>query len=131
MRSLRSTRALRLVSAGAVLVASLFLFAGCTGVRQGSHPQGLSRQQALQLAVSLANQECQAKFSTAPFDTATSRIHFVDGRWSWGGLDLAGPAGLSADVSFDAHGDDRRVEAYLSADGLSPSLPPDSTRQRE
>lgn len=31
-------------------------------------------------------------------------------------LDLAGPAGLSASVSFDAHGEDRRVEVFLSTD---------------
>ena len=112
-------------------MASLLLLAGCASVRQSSAPQELSQQQALQLAVSLANQECQTQFARAPFDTATSGIHFLDGRWSWGGLDLAGPGGLSADVSFDAHGGDRRVEVYLSADGLSPSLPRDSTRQRD
>lgn len=101
----------------------------------GSHPPGgqalvLTEPQALDLAVQLANQECHARFKAAPFDASSSPIRYEKGRWWWGGLDLAGPGGMSASVSFDATGGDRRVEAYLSTDQLEGIIGTDSTRTR-
>ena len=104
---------------------------GCAGSSSQSDEGALSQTQALRLAVELANEECQARFAAAPFDTASYPIRFVNGRWWWGGLDLAGPAGLSASVSFDAEGGDRRVEAYLSTDQLQGTYSADSLRVRE
>ena len=104
------------------LVAFIILVAlGCGGTKDRNVTAVLSQPEALKLAVSLANEDCLSKFSMAPFDSTSSTIEFKDGRWSWGGLDLAGHAGLSASVSFDAHGNDRRVEVYLSTDRLQGS----------
>ena len=99
----------------------LLLFAlGCLGARQGGHSESLSETQALELAVALANAECKAKFAAEPFDVSSYPIRFIDGRWQWGKLDLAGPTGLSARVSFDAQGQSRRVEVFFSTDKVTP-----------
>jgi len=103
---------------------------GCAGTPSGGPKGILSEAQALSLAVEIANQECQAKFSATPFDTASYPVRFADGRWWWGGLDLAGPGGMSASVSFDATGGDRRAEAYLSTDRVQGLYGTDSTRVR-
>jgi hypothetical protein len=110
---------------------ALLCLLGCAGSSSDSDKGALSQSQALQLAVELANEECQAQFAAAPFDTASYSIRFVNDRWWWGGLDLAGPGGLSASVSFDAAGGDRRVEAYLSTDQLQGQIGPDSARVPE
>ena len=104
-----------------VLVASCAFFAlGCLGSRQAGHSGTLSEAQALELAVVLANAECKAKFATEPFDDSSYPIGFINGRWQWGKLDLAGSSGLSARVSFDAEGQTRRVEIFLSTDKVAP-----------
>jgi len=113
-----------LIAAAAVAVAM-----GCTAARKSPIRARLSSDQALELAVGLANEECRARFSRTPFDRATSDVQLAGGRWSWGGLDHAGPEGLSAAVSFDEFGGDRHVEVYLSTDGLTPVLSRDSTPQ--
>lgn len=105
----------------ATVCAALVL--GCGGTQDGGTERPISESQALELAIEIANEECMSKFSTAPFDRSSSRIVFKDGRWLWGGLDLAGPAGLSASVSFDAYGANRHVEVFLSTDRLQPSSP--------
>ena len=110
---------------------ALLCLLGCAGSSSQSDEGALSQTQALQLAVELANEECQARFAAAPFDSASYPIRFVNGRWWWGGLDLAGPGGLSASVSFDAAGGDRQVEAYLSTDQLQGTYGADSLRVRE
>jgi hypothetical protein len=129
MKLKRTTAVVQVSRMVAFATALILLVAGCTTARRGSANPRLSDEQALVLAVGLANQECEARFSRTPFDKATSNIRFANGRWSWGGLDLAGQEGLSAAVSFDEFGGDRVVEVYLSADGLTPIIPRDSTPQ--
>jgi hypothetical protein len=102
----------------AIAAAILVVLAGCTATRESSRAHRLSEDEALQLAVTLANQTCQAKFARAPFDAKTSSVRFVDGRWTWGGVDPGGPEGLSAEVSFDEFGAHRHVEVFLSTDAL-------------
>ncbi len=109
----------------------ILLVAGCAGGHDAGEQSVLTQEQALKLAVELANKECEVRFKAQPFDLASYPIRFQDGYWSWGGLDLAGPHGLSASVSFDARGEDRHVEAYLSTDTLDGRYGPDSTRLRE
>lgn len=89
---------------------------GCGGTYDGHAQSPISQSQALELAVTMANEECMSKFSVAPFDSSSSSIEFKSDRWHWGGLDLAGHGGISASASFDAQGNDRRVEVYLSTD---------------
>ena len=101
-----------------LLLVMMVLALGCGGTQDRHATSPLSQAEALDLAVLLANEECSSKFSMAPFDGSSSPIAFKDGRWYWGGLDPAGHAGLSASVSFDIHGNDRRVEVYLSTDRL-------------
>ena len=91
---------------------------GCGGTQDHHAAPSLSQSQALELAIAIANEACMSKFSMAPFDNSSSTIEFKGGRWYWGGLDLAGHAGLSASVSFDEQGNDRRVDVYLSTDKL-------------
>lgn len=78
----------------------------------------LTEDEALALAVDLANDECFRKFTQSPFDPATYAVEFRNGRWEWGDLDQFGIHGYSARVSFDVCGGDRRVEIYLSTDRL-------------
>jgi hypothetical protein len=44
----------------------------------------------------------------------------VDGRWEWGRYDPAGPAGFSAEVSFDKKGKNERVRINWSTDTEEP-----------
>jgi hypothetical protein len=99
-----------------VVVICAALHLGCGGTHDGHANSSISESQALQIAVAAANEECMSRFSIAPFDSSSSSIEFRNGRWFWGGLDVAADAGLSASVSFDAQGNDRRVEVYLSTD---------------
>lgn len=104
---------------GFLLAATcLALALGCAGTRDGHARSPISRSRALELAVAMANEECMHKFSVAPFDSSTASIEFKNDHWHWGGLDLAGEGGLSAYVTFDVEGKDRRVEVYLSTDQL-------------
>jgi hypothetical protein len=101
---------------GALSLIALTLM-GCAGSHRG-HGDALGEQEALALAVSLANDACQTRYHRAPFEAGTYSIDFADGRWRWGRLDPAGPRGYSATVSFDAQGGDRQVEVYLSTDHM-------------
>lgn len=88
---------------------------GCQpALREGGRP--LERIEALQLAVRLANAECQQRYRYAPFNESSYTITLANERWTWGGLDLVGEGGFSARVSFDARGSDRQVEVYYSTD---------------
>ncbi len=89
---------------------------GCQpALREGSR-QPLERIEALQLAVALANAECQERYQCEPFSETSYTIARTGERWAWGGLDLVGEAGFSARVGFDAAGGDRQVEVYYSTD---------------
>jgi len=92
---------------------------GCQpALREGGRP--LERIAALQLAVRLANAECQERYECAPFNETSYTIARAEDRWTWGGLDLVGEAGFSARVSFDASGGDRQVEVFYSTDEVMP-----------
>lgn len=84
----------------------------------GDHERhgALTRTQAMQLAVLLANEKCQATFHRAPFDSTRGRLARTGGYWRWGALDLGSADGLSAEVRFDARGEDRSVEVFFSTD---------------
>lgn len=85
-----------------------------------SQERRLTRDEALRLAVTLANDECKARYSVSPFTETSYPIEFRDGRWHWGALDVAGTDGYSGEVSFDATGGARKVEVYFSTDRISP-----------
>jgi hypothetical protein len=82
--------------------------------------RAISKQEALALAVTIANKECMERFSTSPFDSTSYPIEFKHGRWQWGAIDLAGANGYSGIVSFDAYGNNQRVEVFLSTDTVTP-----------
>ncbi|MBM4117223.1 hypothetical protein FJ251_05675 [bacterium] len=109
----------RFVLAFLVLAAFAAGF-GCAPGPQGSRERPLSRIEAIQLAVSLANAECQERYQYAPFSESSYTISQAGERWIWGGLDLVGEGGFSARVEFDARGGDRQVEVYYSTDALRP-----------
>jgi hypothetical protein len=91
---------------------------GCqSALREGGRP--LERIEALQLAVRLANAECQERYQCAPFTEGSYTIAQAGERWTWGGLDAVGEKGFSARVEFDARGGDRRVEVYYSTDEVN------------
>ena len=97
----------------------LLLLGGLLGcqpaLRQGGG-QPLTRIEALQLAVQLANAECQERYQCAPFTESSYSISRVGDRWHWGGLDVVGEKGFSARIELDGGGGDRKVEVYYSTD---------------
>ncbi len=88
----------------------------CRANRHPDHEQPLSKDEALELAVAIANEECMRNFSAAPFDVSSYPIELRDERWRWGMLDPAGFGGFSTIVSFDVNGGNRSVEVFLSTD---------------
>lgn len=104
------------------LLAAMIVVAGigCQASSRQTAGHELTRTEALALAVELANEECEVRYSATPFTITSYEIVFVDGRWSWGTLDHAGDQGFSAVVSFGARGEDREVEVFLSTDMLMP-----------
>jgi hypothetical protein len=92
------------------------LVIGCQSAKNSGAPVPLSEDEALKLAVTLANEKCTKRFSSAPFDTSTFAVAFKDGRWEWGGLDVKGVDGFSAMVSFDEFGLNRKVDVFYSTD---------------
>jgi hypothetical protein len=102
---------------------------GCHTSTHKSGGHDLTASEALALAVELANQECSARYSAEPFTSESYKILFEDGRWHWGALDPGGDGGYSAVVSFNARGEDPRVEIFLSTDARTP--PPRSKKQQD
>ena len=96
------------------------LMTGCQSASKQSDGQKLTESEALTFAVELANKECEAKYSFAPFNMSSFLIEFKDGRWHWGSLDPAGESGFSAVVSFGPRGEDQHIEIFLSTDVISP-----------
>lgn len=78
----------------------------------------LDAREAAELAADLANRECDKLYGRRPFKSDGHVPKVVNGRWHWGGLDLAGLGGLSAKVVFDADGSDPEVTVYFSSDGI-------------
>jgi hypothetical protein len=100
-----------------ILIVSL---AGCQSASKQISEQTLTESDALALAVELANQKCEARYSFAPFGLSSYLIEFKNGRWQWGSLDPAGESGFSAIVSFGPRGEDPHVEIFWSTDEISP-----------
>jgi len=107
----------------------LVLMAGCHSASNQPDGQKLTESEALTLAVELANKECEARYSFAPFNMSSYLIEFKDGRWHWGSLDLSGESGFSAVVSFGPRGEDHFVEIFLSIDTISPLREDNDQRQ--
>jgi len=93
---------------------------GCQASQQKTVGHELTGPEALALAVDLANKECNARYSTTPFNASSYPITFRDGLWHWGILDHAGYGGFSAIVTFDSRGEKRTVEVFLSTDEVLP-----------
>ncbi|MCB9514361.1 MAG: hypothetical protein R3C71_11610 [Candidatus Krumholzibacteriia bacterium] len=106
--------ALGRLAALALIALSL---AGCSRALRGGGDV-LGEQEALALAVGLANEACEARYQRSPFAADNYGILFAEGRWRWGRLDPAGPRGYSATVSFDARGEAREVEVFFSHDAV-------------
>ena len=98
----------------------IVLMTGCQSASKQSDGQKLTESEALTLAVDLANKQCDANYSFAPFDVSSYVIEFRRGRWHWGSFDLAGESGFSAVVSFGPRGEDQHIEIFLSTDVISP-----------
>jgi hypothetical protein len=96
------------------------ILTGCQCASKQSGGRILTEVEALTLAVELANKECDARYSFAPFTVSSYLIEFKEGRWHWGSLDLAGESGFSAVVSFGPRGEDPDIEIFLSTDMISP-----------
>jgi hypothetical protein len=116
-------------SASKVLFAVMVVWAlsqtACAPVpdhRTGASPkattaqQHLSPNEAAQLAARLANEECERRFHRRPFVAGQYPAVLRDGAYRWGGLDVAGPGGFSASVTFQRDGGKPRVEIYYSSD---------------
>jgi hypothetical protein len=58
----------------------------------------LSSEHAVDLAVKLANDECERRYERRPFSPSQYPIEFVGDRFRWGRLDPGGEGGLSAEV---------------------------------
>jgi len=78
--------------------------------------QTLSADEAAQLAAKLANDQCEHQYRKRPFRAEQHLVVLKDGIYRWGGLDVGGPGGLSALVTFRRDGSEPHVEVYFSTD---------------
>lgn len=74
----------------------------------------LSADEAAELAARLANDQCEHLYRKRPFRAEQHSAVFQDGMYHWGGLDIGGPGGFSALVTFHQDGSDPHVEVYFS-----------------
>jgi hypothetical protein len=87
----------------------------------------LTREQAAKLGATVANVECEKQYHKRPFKPDTFPAKFKNNYWwHWGRLDQAGVDGFSAEVSFNATGDEQQVKVYLSTDTIMPKKAPAS-----
>ena len=85
----------------------------------------LSASQAAQLAARLANEECQRLHQRRPFSADLYPAVLEGNDYRWGGLNVGGPFGFSALVTFAADGSNPKVEVYFSTDLWIPKLLPE------
>ena len=78
----------------------------------------LSAVGAARLAAQLANDQCERQYHTRPFAPEQHPALLGEGTYRWGGLDVGGPKGFSALVTFRADGTQPHVEVYFSDDRL-------------
>jgi hypothetical protein len=108
------------------MVACLVVQVGCThspshNVGQSSEAmarRGLSVLDAGVLAAQLANEQCERQYRRRPFSSEQHSAVFQDGLYHWGKLDVGGPGGFSAVVTFRQDGSEPHVEVYFSSDAL-------------
>ena len=81
--------------------------AGCAS------PRALTSVSAGVLAARLANERCQKAYGARPFAPEDFEAVNAGGRWHWGGDEGGLIDGYAADVSFDAGGNDPRVEVRV------------------
>jgi hypothetical protein len=117
----------------AVVIAGLVISeAGCSrssthGIGQSPVPaarRDLSAEEAAQLAAKLANDHCERQYRKRPFAAEQHSAVLEDGIYRWGGLDVGGPGGLSALVTFQRDGSEPHVEVYFSSDVRKPEPRP-------
>lgn len=115
---------LLVLAAGFVLIAAgMGTICSCS-CGAGHHQPGvrvLSPAEAAQLAAKLANDECERLYQRRPFDSSQHAAVLRDGEYLWGGLDVGGPAGFSARVTFRQDGSKPKVEVFFSSDQLRPA----------
>jgi hypothetical protein len=80
--------------------------------------QALSAEDASALAAQLANEQCERQYRKRPFKSDSYPVVLEDGIYHWGKLDVGGPGGFSALVTFYPDGSEPRVEVYFSSDAL-------------
>ena len=78
--------------------------------------RSLSPREAAELAARLANDQCERQYRKRPFSAEQHVAVLENGLYQWGGLDVGGPGGLSAVVTFRPDGAGRHVEVYFSSD---------------
>jgi len=83
----------------------------------------LSAEEAAQLAAKLANDQCEQQYRKRPFSAEQHSAVLQEGVYRWGGLDVGGPGGFSALVTFLKDGTEPHVEVYFSSDALRRQRP--------
>jgi hypothetical protein len=111
------------------VIAGLVIFqAGCSQPPTAAGRPLLSTDEALQLATKLANDQCEHQYKKRPFIAEQHPVALTNNMYRWGGLDVGGPGGFSALVTFRPDGSEPHVEVYFSDDALRPqkvgSVPP-------
>jgi len=84
----------------------------------------LTQAQAASLAARLANDRCESQYHARPFSPEEYTAVLQEGTYRWGGLDVGGPSGFSALVTFGNKGSEPHVEVYFSSDALRPQRLP-------
>ncbi len=122
----------------AVICGLVGLHLGCSpssSRSSGAAPTSAARRaipagEAARLAARLANEQCESQYRTRPFLPDQYSAVLQEGTYRWGGLDVGGPRGFSALVTFGEDGSQPHVEVYFSNDALRPQrlpvVPPES-----
>ncbi len=123
----------------ALLAGLLAVHLGCSpspSRSSGTAPASAARRvlpagEAATLAARLANDQCERQYRTRPFLPEQHPALLQEGTYRWGGLDVGGPRGFSALVTFREDGNEPHVEVYFSSDALTPqrlpAVPPEGT----
>lgn len=91
-----------------------------TRIQGAVSQRSLSAAEAAELAARLANDRCEKQYRKRPFRAEQHPAVLKNGTYHWGGLDVGGPGGYSALVTFSQDGSQAHVEVYFSTDVLSP-----------
>jgi hypothetical protein len=127
-QSQKTTGVVRAIFLGA-LACWMISQQGCSRPRAehkvSARPRFISKEDAAEQAARIANDQCEKNFHKRPFKPEQYPVNLQDGTYHWGGLDVGGPGGYSALVTFRQDGSDPHVEVYFSDDRLAaPSYSP-------